>query len=232
MNCATLRADGRQLRTLKTATLILKITMKIVVIGTNHKIAPVCYREHLSFPPQILPKALKKLIEQDGIHEGIILSTCNRVEIYAITDESKKDAPFDFLTSYHGLDKRTLSEMTYRYEGLEAIKHLFSVTASLDSMVVGETQISGQVKAAFEAALEAGSTGEGLNRLFAKASSLQKRIRTETTIGAGAVSVSYAAVKLADEILGEISDKSVLIIGAGEIAELTVQHIVTQVATY
>ena len=102
--------------------------MKIVVIGTNHKIAPVCYREHLSFPPQALPKALKELIEQDGIHEGIILSTCNRVEIYAITDEAKEDAPFDFLASYHGLDKRTLSEMTYRYEGLEAIKHLFSVT--------------------------------------------------------------------------------------------------------
>ena len=205
--------------------------MKIVVIGTNHKIAPVCYREHLSFSPEALPKALKELIEQDGIHEGIILSTCNRVEIYAITNELKETAPFDFLTSYHGLDKRTLSEMTYRYEGLEAIKHLFSVTASLDSMVVGETQISGQVKAAFEAALEAGSTGEGLNRLFAKASSLQKRIRTETNIGAGAVSVSYAAVQLANKILGAIVDKSVLIIGAGEMAELTVQHIVAKGAS-
>ena len=205
--------------------------MKIVVIGTNHKIAPVCYREHLSFSPKALPKALKELIEQDGIHEGIILSTCNRVEIYAITDESKEDAPLDFLASYHGLDKRTLSEMTYRYEGLEAIKHLFFVTSSLDSMVVGETQISGQVKTAFEAALEAGSTGEGLNRLFAKASTVQKRIRTETTIGEGAVSVSYAAVQLANEILGAIADKSVLIIGAGEMAELTVQHIVAKGAS-
>jgi len=200
--------------------------MKIVVIGTNHKMAPVCYREHLSFSPETLPKALKELIEQDGIHEGIILSTCNRVEIYAITDESKENSPFDFLASYHGLDKRTLSEMTYRYEGLEAIKHLFSVTSSLDSMVLGETQISGQVKEAFEAALEAGNTSEVLNRLFAKASAVQKRIRTETNIGAGAVSVSYAAVQLADEILGEISEKNVLIIGAGEMAELTVQHII------
>ncbi|MFQ6042506.1 MAG: glutamyl-tRNA reductase [Candidatus Poribacteria bacterium] len=202
--------------------------MKVVVIGTNHKIAPVCYREHLSFPPKALPKALKELIERDGIHEGIILSTCNRVEIYAITDESKEDAPFDFLASYHGLDERTLSEMTYRYEGLEAIKHLFSVTASLDSMVVGETQISGQVKAAFESALEAGSTGEALNRLFAKASAVQKRIRTESNIGAGAVSISYAAVQLAKQILGSLADKSVLIIGAGEMAELTVQHIVAK----
>jgi len=193
--------------------------------------APVCYREHLSFSPQALPKALKELINQDGIHEGIILSTCNRVEIYAITDESKETAPFDFLASYHGLDKRTLSEMTYCYEGLEAIKHLFSVTSSLDSMVVGETQISGQVKDAFEAALEAGSTGEALNRLFAKASTVQKRIRTETNIGAGAVSVSYAAVQLANRILGALVDKSVLIIGAGEMAELTVQHIVAKGAS-
>ncbi|HIE29011.1 TPA: glutamyl-tRNA reductase, partial [Candidatus Poribacteria bacterium] len=203
----------------------------VVVIGTNHKIAPICYREHLSFPSKALPKALKELIEQDGIHEGIILSTCNRVEIYAITDESKEDAPFDFLASYHGLDKRTLSEMTYCYEGIEAIKHLFSVTASLDSMVVGETQISGQVKAAFESALEAGSTGEALNRLFSKASAVQKRIRTETNIGAGAVSISYAAVQLANQILGSLADKTVLIIGAGEMAELTVQHIVAKGAS-
>jgi len=205
--------------------------MNIVVVGTNHKMASVCYREHLSFSPQALPKALKELIEQDGIHEGIILSTCNRVEIYAITDESKEDAPFDFLASFHGLDKRTLSEMTYHHEGLEAIKHLFSVTSSLDSMVVGETQISGQVKDAFAAALEAGSTGEALNRLFAKASTVQKRIRTETNIGLGAVSVSSAAVQLAHEILGAIADKSVLIIGAGEMAELTVQHIVAKGAS-
>jgi glutamyl-tRNA reductase len=206
--------------------------MKIVVIGTNHKLAPVCYREHLSFSPQALPKALKELRERDGIHEGIILSTCNRVEIYAITDESKETAPFDFLASYHGLDKRTLSEMTYRYEGLEAIKHLFSVTSSLDSMVVGETQISGQVKAAFEAALETGASGEALNRLFAKASAVQKRIRRETNIGAGTVSVSYAAVQLVNEILGALTDKSVLIIGAGEMAELTVQYIVAKGASH
>lgn len=205
--------------------------MKIIVVGTNHKMAPICYREHLSFSPQALPKALKELIEQDGIHEGIILSTCNRVEIYAITDESKETAPFDFLASYHGLDKRTLSEMTYSYEGLKAIKHLFSVTSSLDSMVVGETQISGQVKAAFAAALQAGSTAEGLNRLFAKAATVQKRIRTETKIGAGAVSISYAAVQLANEILGALADKKVLIIGAGEMAELTVQHIVAKGAS-
>ena len=209
--------------------------MKIVVIGTNHKIAPVCYREHLSFAPEVLPKALRGLIELDGVHEGIILSTCNRVEIYAITDESKEDAPFNYLASYHGLDKQPLyeglSEMTYQHEGLEAIKHLFSVTSSLDSMVVGETQISGQVKTAFEAALEAGSTGEALNRLFAKAASLQKRMRTETNIGAGAVSISYAAVQLANEILGAIADKNVLIIGAGEMAELTVQHIVAKGAS-
>jgi glutamyl-tRNA reductase len=205
--------------------------MKIIVIGTNHKLASVCFREHISFSPDSLPRALNELIKREGVHEAIILSTCNRIEIYAITDESKENIPLDFLATYHGVDSRLLSERAYCFEGLEAIKHLFLVTSSLDSMVVGETQISGQVKNAFEAALKADSSGEVLNKLFAKAASVQKRIRTETTIGEGTVSVSYAAVQLAKRVLGPIEDKKVLIVGAGEMAELAVQNIVARGAS-
>ena len=156
-----------------------------------------------------------------------IRSTCNRVEIYATTSANGGSAAFsNFLATYHQLDPQQLHKFTYSHQDLNAILHLFKVTASLDSMVVGEPQILGQVKEAYDQSMSAGATGTILNRLFAKAISVGKRVRNETNIGSGAVSISYAAVELAKKIFPSLEDKTIAIIGAGEMSELTAQHLV------
>ena len=200
---------------------------QIVTVGTSHHIAPLDFRERLSFSESQLTEAFQLLGEHPDVREAAILSTCNRVEVYAVTHS--KDgctALSDFLSNYHQIEPQQLNKFTYSHQNLDAARHLFNVTASLDSMVVGEPQILGQVKEAYAQSLAAGATGDILNRLFTKALSVGKRVRTETNIAAGAVSISYAAVELAKKIFQSLEDKTVAIIGAGEMSELTAQHLV------
>ena len=200
---------------------------QIVTVGTSHHIAPLDFRERLSFSESQLTEAFQLLGEHPDIGETAILSTCNRVEVYAVMHGEDGYAVLsDFLSNYHQIEPQQLDKFTYSHQDLDAVRHLFNVTASLDSMVVGEPQILGQVKEAYAESLAAGATGDILNRLFTKAISVGKRIRTETDIAAGAVSISYAAVELAKKIFQTLEDKTVAIIGAGEMSELTAQHLV------
>ncbi len=200
---------------------------QIVTVGTSHHIAPLDFRERLSFSESQLTEAFQLLREHPDVREATILSTCNRVEVYAVTHGKNGCAILsDSLSNYHQIEPQQLDKFTYSHQNLDAVRHLFNVTASLDSMVVGEPQILGQVKEAYAQSLAAGATGDILNRLFAKAISVGKRVRTETNIAAGAVSISYAAVELAKKIFQSLEDKTVAIIGAGEMSELTAQHLV------
>ena len=204
---------------------------QIVSIGTSHHVAPIEFREKLAFSETQIIEALQHLRESYQVHEAVILSTCNRVEIYAVADTVRTaDAAakmlVKFLSHYHQIRQESLKRWTYLHQNLETIQHLFRVTASLDSMVVGESQILGQIKTAYDASREVGGAGPVLNRLFTKAFSVGKRIRSETTIATGAVSISYAAVELAKKIFNTLEGKTVAIIGAGEMSELTAKHLV------
>ncbi len=200
---------------------------QIFVVGTSHHTAPLDCRERVSFSEDQYAEAFRLLKDNRQIEEAVILSTCNRVEIYAAAN-SKDGCTllFDFLSDYHEVDRRQLAQFTYNYQNLDAVRHLFNVVTSLDSMVVGESQILGQVKAAYDHSLSAGASGDVLKRLFTKAIRVGKRVRTETEIGAGAVSISFVAVQLAKKIFQSLEDKTVVIIGAGEMSELTAQHLV------
>ncbi len=202
--------------------------MNIVVVGLSHKTAPVDIREKLSFPENRIPEILGKLINREGVAEGVILSTCNRVELIAITSHITEgiEELENFISDYHGIPLETFRHHLYRHTSEDAIKHVFRVAASLDSMVVGEPQILGQMKDAYQQALEHNATGIILNKLFRKTFSVAKRIRTETRIAASAVSISYAAVELAKKIFGKLEDKRVMLIGAGEMCELAARHFV------
>jgi len=201
----------------------------IVIIGLNHRTAPVEIRERLSFPTEAIGHALRSLLERESLKEGVILSTCNRVEICALaiqgsqgTSEAK-----EFMAAYHGIPLGELNGYLYHYEKDDAVKHLFRVASSLDSMVLGEPQILGQVKDAYGFAAEFRTIGPVLDKFFTKTFSVAKRVRTETKVASSAVSVSYAAVELARKIFGDLSDKTVLIIGAGEMCELAARHLIS-----
>ena len=204
---------------------------QIVSVGTSHHVAPIEFRERLAFSEEQLIESHQHLRESDQVQETVILSTCNRVEVYAVLNSVRNaDAATkvltEFLSRYHKIDTESLKKWTYLHHNLETIQHLFRVTSSLDSMVVGESQIMGQVKAAYDTSRSIDSTGIILNRLFTKAFNVGKRIRSETTITTGAVSISYAAVELAKKIFNTLEGKTVAIIGAGEMSELTAKHLV------
>ena len=204
---------------------------QIVSIGTSHHIAPIEFREKLAFSEDQLIESLQSLRESYQVQEAVILSTCNRVELYAVlnsrrTAEIPGKTLMEFLSHYHRVSVDTLKKWSYLHHDLDTIRHLFRVAASLDSMVVGESQIVGQVKEAYDISRSAGGVGTILNRLFTKAFSVGKRIRSETTIAIGAVSISYAAVELAKKIFNTLENKTVAIIGAGEMSELTAKHLV------
>src|SRR6478609_1044863 len=203
--------------------------MHVIVVGLSHKTAPIEVREKLAVPASRLGEALHRLCVYPGIKEGFLLSTCNRVEVYAVVDNM--DAGYvgvqNFLADTHlALSADELTPHLYRHIDDRAIAHLFRVAASLDSMVVGEPQILGQMKEAFEAALTHKASGMILNKLVKKAISVAKRVRTETKIAESAVSVSYAAVELAKKIFSNLKEKTVLLVGAGEMAKLAAQHLV------
>lgn len=202
--------------------------MNIVVVGLSHKTASVEIREKLSFPEATLPDALCCMGRLETLNENVILSTCNRVEAYATVKDVDKglESIRSFFLDYHNLTGEKYSDSLYAHHGQEAVKHLFRVAASLDSMVVGEPQILGQLKDAFDHGLANKTTGVVMNRLMKKAISVAKRIRSETKIAESAVSISFAAVELARKIFGDLDGKSVMLAGAGEMAELAAKHLV------
>lgn len=200
--------------------------MNIVVVGLSHKTANVEIREKLAFSPTQMEKPLQTLLALDGITEGVIVSTCNRVEIYVTTRDIAGGIARvkRFLADYHNFPIDTLEQHVYALHGEDAIRHVFRVASSLDSMVVGEPQILGQIKTSYGYAAEYRSSGIILNRFLHKAFSVAKRVRTETKIASSAVSVAFAAVELAKKIFNDLSDKTVMLIGAGEMCELAAKH--------
>jgi len=198
----------------------------IVVVGLNHETAPVAVREALAFPREALPEALARVCEEAGLGEAVILSTCNRVEVYGRSTESSGDAVAGFLARYHSRSLEDIAPHLYCLEGDAAVRHAFRVAASLDSMVMGEPQILGQVKEAYEAAEKAGSLGSVLTALRNRSVAAAKRARTETAIGRNAVSVSHVAVELARKIFGDLRDRSVLLVGAGKMSEVAAHQMV------
>ncbi len=199
--------------------------MHLLALGVNHHTAPVAIREKVAFAPERLEAALQDLTRHGGVGEAAILSTCNRTEIYCGLDALETERVADWLCDYHGLDPQEIAPYLYRYLDREAVRHAFRVAAGLDSMMLGETQILGQMKDAFAVAHRAGATGKLLNRLFQKTFACAKHVRTTTAIGASAVSVASAAVGLAKQIFARLADQTVLLIGAGEMIELAARHL-------
>jgi len=201
--------------------------MDILVIGLNHDTAPIEVREKVAFDGPKLTEALDKLKEYPHVKEHIILSTCNRVEIYAAVDDldSGKESINRFISDFHGISRDLLNKSLYIHIGADAVRHIYRVGSGLDSMVLGEPQILGQLKDAFDAALKNKTTGVFLNKLMRKSVSVAKRIRTETGIAESAVSISFAAIELAKKIFEDVSQKSFMLIGAGEMAELAAKHL-------
>ena len=200
--------------------------MQLIVLGLNHKTAPVDVRERFSISRESIRKGLLNLNEYESLNEAVVLSTCNRSELYAVVEDAQEDTGTlrQFLFDLTGTEE-DIDEYLYCYEDEECIRHLFNVASSLDSLVLGEGQILSQVKQAYALARDANATSTILNTLFHRAIATGKRVRTETRIAYSAVSVSYAAVELARDIFGDLSNSNVLIFGAGKMAELTAQHL-------
>jgi glutamyl-tRNA reductase len=206
---------------------------KIILIGASHKTAPVELREKLAFSQEQIETALEFIKQDSGIREGLVFSTCNRLEFLYIPEngdlenKDRVDAVMQFISKLKQLPVAEFKPSLYIHTDDAAVRHLFCVAASLDSMVVGEPQILGQVKKAYKSAARAGVTGVLLNRLMHKSFSVAKRVRKHTGIGDNAVSISYAAIELAHKIFADLATKSVMLIGAGEMAELAVEHLMT-----
>jgi len=201
---------------------------QIVIVGLNHRSAPIEVRESVAFENVYVREALVHLREYPSIDEGVIVSTCNRVEVIAAAGDAR--SAFDDINGFLAQQKaqrhaEPLDDHVYTYEGADAVRHLFRVAASLDSMVIGEPQILGQLKQYYDAAQQAGTVGAILHRLFHRSFSVAKRVRSETGIGSGAVSVSSIAVDLAKRIFDRFDDKTVMLIGAGKIGDLMARHL-------
>ncbi len=202
--------------------------MKIVVVGMSHRTAPVELRERLAYAAAEIKETLGRLPALDFIEEAALLSTCNRIEIYAASEkpEHAAQAIKEFLAKDRPVSEDEIERHSYLHVGSEAVKHLYGVSAGLDSMVLGEPQILGQVKDSYRAAVEAEATKVLLNKLFHRAFQAAKRVRTETNVGSYAVSVAATAVELAAKIFGELEECSTLLVGAGNMGELTAQHLI------
>ena len=203
--------------------------MHLVVVGINHKTTPVDVREKLAIGESRLPACDEYIAQFPEIKEHVVLSTCNRVEVYARVSSlgTSIEALKRFFSEFNSIEPASLENSFYTYETFEAVRHLFSVSSSLDSMIVGEPQILGQVKSAYNRAKAQNRTGSLINQLFEKAFFIAKKIRTETSISESAVSVSYAEVELARKIFGDLEGKSVMMIGAGEMIELAARHLIS-----
>jgi glutamyl-tRNA reductase len=201
--------------------------MKLLLTGVNHKTAPVELREQLAISPERLSEATRALLEFPGVQEAMILSTCNRVELLACHEASSPDL-LGFLQTYLGIETTSLRPHTYEYRETDAVQHLFRVAASLDSMVVGEPQILGQVKESYTAARSVGAVQTHLEKLLQSTFTVAKKVRSETQIGSSSVSIASVAVDLAKKIFGSLEGKSVLLVGAGKMSELAARHLMQQ----
>ncbi|SHH36262.1 glutamyl-tRNA reductase [Ferrimonas marina] len=197
--------------------------MTLVAIGINHKTASVSLREKVAFGPDILADALKSLAAQTRTGEAVIVSTCNRTELY--TNQVESEALVQWLSQFHNLDEAELRRSIYLHTGQKAVQHLLRVSSGLDSLVLGEPQILGQIKKAFFDARDTGTIAHTLDRLFQHTFKVAKQIRTETEIGTSAVSVAFAAVNLAKHIFDDLSKSKVMLVGAGETVELVARHL-------
>jgi glutamyl-tRNA reductase len=204
--------------------------MHLLLLGVSHKTAPVDVRERLDFSSRDLGAAVEALATRASTAESVVLSTCNRSEVYVASDNPARarDEIIEFLSQYHSLPPDSFTPHLFSLSDEAAAKHLFRVAAGLDSLVVGEPQILGQVKDAFEMATGRRCTGPMLSKLFHWSFGVGKRVRTETALGEGAVSISFAAVALARKIFGRLDGRRVLVIGAGEISSLTAEHLRAQ----
>jgi glutamyl-tRNA reductase len=204
--------------------------MHLLLLGVSHRTAPVDLRERLDFSSRDVGAAVEALATRSSAAESVVLSTCNRSEIYVASASPlrARDEIVEFLTDYHQLPADAFAPHLFSFGDTEAARHLFRVAAGLDSLVVGEPQILGQVKDAFQAAAERRCTGPVLSKLFHWSFAVGKRVRSETALGEGAVSISFAAVQLARKIFGRLAGRRVLVIGAGEISTLTAQHLRAQ----
>ncbi len=201
--------------------------MTLTLIGVNHKTAPIELRERIAISREELPDTTRALAAVPGVAECMIVSTCNRVEILAAVESPAIDVT-SFLHRHFGLDPALLAPHLYEHRDQEAVRHLFRVAASLDSMVVGEPQILGQVKEAFAVARAAGTVGGQLEHLLQSTFAAAKRVRTETEIGSNSVSIASVAVELARKIFGSLQGRTVFLVGAGKMSELAARHLVQQ----
>jgi glutamyl-tRNA reductase len=204
--------------------------MHLLLVGISHKTAPVELRERLDFQVRGVDRALQSLAARGSTREAVVLSTCNRAELYVACDDvvATRTDLVSFVSEFHAIDRPVVAPHVYDVTGLDAARHLFRVAAGLDSLVVGEPQVFGQVKHAHTIAGDVHTVGPVLNRLFHSSFVVGKRVRTETGLGSGSVSISYAAVALARKIFGDLDGRSVVVVGAGEMGKLTARHMKTQ----
>ena len=198
--------------------------MNFQLIGVNHNSAPLEVRERLAVAESQLPDAVQHLVKQPGVEEGMVLSTCNRVEVLASSTQGADLR--GYLRSYFGLSTESIGQHIYEFREREVVRHVFRVAASLDSMVVGEPQILGQVKEAYSVARSMGAINSALEALLSRAFAVAKKVRSETAIGSSSVSIASVAVALAEKIFGSLEGKTVYLIGAGKMAELAARHLI------
>lgn len=199
--------------------------MALITIGLNHLGAPLALRERAAFSPEATTEAVAELNEQPGVREAAILSTCNRTELYCNVEPGAENSPFSWLHRHRQLHGANIEEFVYRHHDADAVRHLFRVATGLESMVLGEPQILGQVKDAYSFARQARALEAPLERLFQNTFSVAKRVRSDTRIGANTVSVAFTAVRLAEQVFTDLAEACVLLIGAGETIELTARHL-------
>jgi len=199
--------------------------MSLITLGINHKTAPVELRERVAFAPDKLGAALKEIAQLNPVNEIAILSTCNRTEIYCTLENDDHSSVIDWISEHHKIDPQELRNYLYTYPEQDTIRHMFRVATGLDSMILGEPQILGQMKNSYNEAMKAGTLSGTLGRLFQHTFTVAKQIRTDTAIGSSPVSVAFAAVRLAKQIFGDMKKQTALLIGAGETIELAARHL-------
>jgi glutamyl-tRNA reductase len=204
--------------------------MPLTLVGINHKTAPLDIREQLAIPESRLPEAMQLLVQHPRVNEALVLSTCNRVELLVHSDHEPPDL-YSFIREYFHLDENLFRSHLYQHADTDAVRHLFRVASSLDSMVIGEPQILGQVKEAYAIARTVGAVRAHLDVLVTKAFAVAKRVRTETQVGTSAVSIASVAVDLAKKIFGSLEGKTVYLVGAGKMSELAAKHLVAHGAS-
>jgi len=209
---------------------IANLRVQVALIGCSHRTAPVELRERIVFTREQALKAADDLRAQGILEEAVVVSTCNRSELYGVAGEGESSAASttsameEYFTSFHRIPRRELDGRFYRQIGPDAVRHLFRVAAGLDSMLLGEAEILGQLRSAYSQALDHGATGPVLNRAFQGALEVGKRVRSDTELGARPMSVALAGVKLAERVFGHLKGHSALILGAGAVAEQVVEH--------